>query len=62
MAYWYNVDSGTVEDEEHKSAVEHLMGPYDTAEAAAGALAKARENTATWDVEDKDWNERGSRA
>ena len=54
MTYWYNVDSGKVEDDEHKSAADHLMGPYQTQEDAAGALAKARENTDKWDAEDRD--------
>lgn len=61
MNYWYNVDTGQVEDEEHKSAADHLMGPYDSQEAAAGALAAAREKTQKWDAQDRDWNERGSR-
>ena len=60
MTYWYNVDSGKVEDDEHKSAADHLMGPYQTQDEAAGALAKARENTEKWDAEDRDWNAKDS--
>ncbi|NYJ74377.1 methionine aminopeptidase [Allobranchiibius huperziae] len=60
MTYWYNVDSGQVEDDEHKSAADHLMGPYQSRDDAANALAKARENTEKWDAEDRDWNSKGS--
>lgn len=60
MTYWYNVDSGQVEDDDSKSAGDHLMGPYDSKDAAANALASARKKTQDWDSEDKEWNERGS--
>ncbi len=60
MTYWYNVDSGKVEDDAHKSAADHLMGPYDTQDAAANALASAREKTQQWDEDERDWNNRGS--
>lgn len=56
MTYWYNVDSGKVEEESEKSGSDHLMGPYETREAAANALASARAKTQQWDEEDREWN------
>ncbi len=60
MTYWYNVDSGKVEADEDKSASDHLMGPYETQDAAANALASARARTQQWEQEDRDWDKRGS--
>jgi hypothetical protein len=57
MAYWFNVSTGLVEDDAHKSPVDRLMGPFDTRKAAAQALSHAQENTARWDAEDKAWDE-----
>ena len=59
MAYWFNVNTGAVEDDANKSPVDRLMGPFDTYAAAVQALAHARENTERWDAEDKAWDERG---
>ena len=60
MPYWYNVDSGQVETDDDRSQDANVMGPYDTEEAAAGALRHARENTERWDREDREWNDGGS--
>jgi hypothetical protein len=57
MAYWFNVSTGLVEDDAHKSPVDRLMGPFDTRQAAERALSHAEENTARWDAEDKAWDE-----
>jgi hypothetical protein len=59
MAYWFNVNSGTVEDDANKSQQDQLMGPFDTHEAAEQALSHARENTARWDAADKAWQDDG---
>lgn len=53
MKYWYNVETGLVEEDEATSRKEHLMGPYDSREAAQGALATARERTEAWDEEER---------
>ncbi len=55
MAFWFNVKSGQVEDEDHRSADDNVMGPYDTREEAARALDTAREKTEAWDEEDRKW-------
>ena len=59
MAYWFNVITGAVEDDEHKSPVDRLMGPFDTHAAAERALSHARDNTERWDAEDKAYDEKG---
>lgn len=57
MAYWYNVEKGLVETDENKSQGADLMGPYDSQEAAAGALESARKRTEAWDEEDRAWDD-----
>jgi hypothetical protein len=59
MAYWFNVNTGAVEEDANKSPKDRLMGPFETHEAAEQALAHARENTERWDAEDKEWNDKG---
>lgn len=54
MAYWYNIRTKQVEDEEHTSAKDHLLGPYETREDASRAIEKAAENTRRWDEETED--------
>jgi hypothetical protein len=57
MPYWYNVGTGQVETEDTKGQAEEVMGPYATEAEAARALETARENTARWDEEDREWDE-----
>jgi phenylalanine-4-hydroxylase len=57
MAYWFNVDTGTVETEETRSQGAFVMGPYDSADEAAHALELAHEKSEKWDEEDRRWNE-----
>jgi hypothetical protein len=59
MAFWFNVNTGQVEDDANKSPGDRLMGPYDTHAAAEQALSHARERTQQWDAEDKDWEDKG---
>ena len=59
MAYWFNVNTGAVEDDADKSPVDRLMGPYDSRADAEQALAHAKENTERWDAEDKEWDGKG---
>jgi hypothetical protein len=61
MAYWYNVNTGAVENDANKSPVDRLMGPFETHAAAEQALSHAKANTERWDDEDKEWNEKGTR-
>ena len=60
MSYWYNVATGQVETDETRDRDANVLGPYDTQEAARNALATARERTAQWDEEDREWDERGA--
>jgi len=57
MAFWFNVSTGQVEDEENKSPQDRLMGPFDSHAAAEQALSHAKENTERWDAEDKEWED-----
>jgi hypothetical protein len=59
MAYWYNVNTGAVEDDTRRSPVDRLMGPFDTHAQAEQALTRAKENTQRWDDEDKKWDDKG---
>jgi hypothetical protein len=59
MAFWFNVNTGEVEDDANKSPMDRLMGPFDTHAAAEQALSRARENTERWDAEDKAWDDDG---
>jgi len=59
MAYWFNVNTGAVEDDAHKSPADRLLGPFDTRWAAEQALSHAKENTQRWDAEDKAWDGEG---
>jgi len=57
MPYWFNVTTHQVEEDANRSRDDEVMGPYDTREDAANALAHARQNTERWDEEDRTWNE-----
>nr|NLD40358.1 SPOR domain-containing protein [Actinomycetales bacterium] len=54
--YYYNLKTGEVELGRKSGAFER-MGPYDTYEEAAAALAAAQERTEAWDEADKEWRE-----
>ena len=60
VQYWYNIRTGQVESDEDRSQNDDVMGPYDSREEAAGALATAHANTERWDDEDREWEERGA--
>jgi hypothetical protein len=53
VKYWYNISTGAVEDDEHTSRKDDLMGPYETAEAAQHALELARARTTAWDERER---------
>lgn len=55
--YWYNLRTGKVQTNYDKGQGKNLMGPYPSAEAAAGALRSAAERTERWDEEDRRWRE-----
>ncbi|WP_369054719.1 MULTISPECIES: hypothetical protein [Kineococcus] len=56
--FYFNVDTGQVEEERGKSQQQHLMGPYATREEAARALETARARTEAWDREDAEEDDR----
>lgn len=60
MAYWYDVATGTVQQDGATDPKATLMGPYDTAEDAQRALETAAQKTAAWDQEDREWEQGGS--
>jgi hypothetical protein len=49
--YWYNVKTGQVE-QGFKSPSPERLGPFDTADGAAHAFDKLRENSERWAAED----------
>lgn len=53
MKYWYNIETGQVEEDRTHSRKANLMGPYSTREEATAALKKAADRTESWDEEDK---------
>ena len=59
MAYWFNVSTGAVEEDANKRPVDHLMGPFETRQAAEQALSHAKENTERWDAQDDAWDKQG---
>lgn len=53
--YWYNLETGAVEEGMQADALRR-MGPYSTKEEAAEALARASARNEQWDDEDKAWD------
>jgi hypothetical protein len=60
MAFWFNVNTGQVEDDDSKSPQDRLMGPFATHGEAEQALSHAKANTERWDAEDKAWDDKGN--
>ncbi|MCE1180021.1 MAG: methionine aminopeptidase [Micrococcales bacterium] len=59
MAYWFNIETRQVEDDDNRSPGENVMGPYETREEAASALETARQKTEAWDEEDRRYENEG---
>ncbi|GAB3588884.1 methionine aminopeptidase [Calidifontibacter terrae] len=57
MAYWFNTNTGQVEQDGSTESKDHLMGPYSSEDEARAALEKAKANTDRWDAEDKEWED-----
>lgn len=53
--FYYNIETGEVE-EGKQSSFANRMGPYDTAAEAANALQKAKERNEAWEAENADWD------
>ena len=60
MAFWFNINTGLVEDDDSKSPQDRLMGPFATHGEAEQALSHAKANTERWDAEDKAWDDKGN--
>ena len=56
MAFWYNINTGQVEQGEETNSKSDLMGPYGTEEEARNAIASAHEKSEKWDAEDREFN------
>ncbi|MBC9956968.1 methionine aminopeptidase [Yimella sp. cx-51] len=56
MAYWYNVNSGRIEQDGDTESKDHLMGPYATEDEARAALETSRARNEAWDEQDKKWD------
>lgn len=54
--YWYNTKTSQVE-KGPQSSWENRMGPYDTEAEAQAALDTAASRSASWDREDKKWQD-----
>ena len=53
MSFWYNVNTGQVEEDGATSSKDHLMGPYATRGEAERALESAHARTEAWDEEER---------
>ncbi|GAB47839.1 hypothetical protein [Mobilicoccus pelagius] len=53
MSFWFNIKTHQVEDDEHTSPKENLLGPYPTREAAQNALQSTADRTAAWEEEER---------
>ena len=60
MAYWFNVETKSVETDDTRGQGTNVLGPYATEAEARNALETARENTDRWHDEDREWDERGA--
>ncbi len=49
MAYWYNVITKQIESDPHPSPAADLLGPYETEEAARGAIDAAHARSEAYD-------------
>lgn len=55
MAWWYNLLSGQVEENEGAPNAERL-GPFETEAEAKNAIDHARERNEKWDKENSSWD------
>jgi hypothetical protein len=56
MAYWCNVKTRQVETDENRSPDADVLGPYETRQAAEGALAASKQRNVAHDASDTAWN------
>lgn len=56
MAYWYNVDTGAVEQGDQSDSKSYMLGPYETEAEARNAIDTAHAKSEKWDAEDREFN------
>lgn len=57
MAYWYNVNTGQIEQDGNTDPKDNLMGPYPTEDDARAAIETSRKKNELWDEEDRQWKD-----
>lgn len=57
MPYWYNVNTGQVEQGEDTNPKSDMMGPYATEAEASNAIESAHARSEKWDEEDREYND-----
>ncbi|WP_402464682.1 SPOR domain-containing protein [Isoptericola aurantiacus] len=57
--YWYNTETGQVEEGVQRSSWTHVLGPYPTRDAAEHALEQASRRNEAWEDDDADWRGQG---
>ncbi|WP_431842412.1 methionine aminopeptidase [Calidifontibacter indicus] len=57
MAYWYNVNTGQIEQDGNTDPKDNLMGPYATEDDARAAIETSRKKNELWDEEDREWKD-----
>ncbi len=60
MAFWFNLDTKSVETDDTRGPDANVLGPYPTYAEASAALAKVEKNNDTWDDEDREWDAKGA--
>ena len=60
MAFWFNLDTKSVETDETRGQGANVLGPYETQAEAARALEKVADNNDKWDDEDREWDAKGA--
>ncbi|GAA3688902.1 MULTISPECIES: methionine aminopeptidase [unclassified Yimella] len=57
MAYWYNVNTGQIEQDGSTESKDHLMGPYASEDEARSAIELSRKKNELADEADRAWKE-----
>lgn len=55
MAYWYNVNTNSVEQGDDTTSKSDLLGPYATEAEARNAIETAHAKSEQWDAEDREF-------
>lgn len=57
MAYWYNVNTNSVEQGDETNSKSYLLGPYATQDEAQNALATAHAKSENWDAQEREFED-----